>query len=387
MSHLRVTGRAADIFGAAFYGGVALVALAGQTTAAVAWLHWPVEFALPAVALLELGGIALAARSDFRRRLGEQAIAARALSAGVAVFAVVFQVAGHTNHLQGGFFAGMSALGYLLWLIQAGERRRDHLRAAGKLPPTPPVYGWWRWLRRPAQTAQARALALAEGLDLYQSLAAVARARQAEQEQARLRRRQAAIAEVLRRKVSASADKLTADIATTVYDLDEIARRLAASADYDGLTALIGADLAPGRLLAAVELPQGRNEPAEVPLSAHVPAVVVSGVRRNLAGTTAAQVVNVEEQMTRLYEARQAAERSAPAKPRTSGRGKPAGGRGKRAAGPPRRSAEQTRQAAAELRAKDPTITRAEVARLLGISATRLRQVEQPVNGTEPATR
>ena len=84
--------------------------------------------------------------------------------------------------------------------------------------------------------------------------------------------------------MSASADKLTAEIATTVYDLDEIAARLAATADYDGLTALIGADLAPGRLLAA-EPDTTASGPPTVPLSAHVPAVVVSGVRRALTAT------------------------------------------------------------------------------------------------------
>src|SRR5689334_22823942 len=98
----------ANVIGAAFYATVALIALAGPRIAAHEWLGWPLVFAVPAVAALELGGIALAAQSDVRRRLGERAVAARVLSAAVAVFAVVFNWIGHTDHMQGGFFAGMS---------------------------------------------------------------------------------------------------------------------------------------------------------------------------------------------------------------------------------------------------------------------------------------
>ncbi|MER7283948.1 hypothetical protein ABT369_57005, partial [Dactylosporangium sp. NPDC000244] len=52
-------------------------------------------------------------------------------------------------------------------------------------------------------------------------------------------------------------DPTTADIAVAVYDLDEIAVRLADGADYDGLTALIAADLAPAQL--------GSAEPSTLP--------------------------------------------------------------------------------------------------------------------------
>src|SRR5258707_143857 len=62
--------------------------------------------------------------------------------------------------------------------------------------------------------------------------------------------RTSAIAKVLHRKIRAAVDPTTADIAVAVYDLDEIAVRLADGADYDGLTALIAADLAPARLAA-----------------------------------------------------------------------------------------------------------------------------------------
>lgn len=271
-----------------FYLVVLLVALAGQVSGAVEGLHLAWYVALPGVAALELGGMVVLSNADVRRRLGERALGSRLLSAAIAVFAVAFNWLSHANHLLGGFYAGMSALGYLVWLMSAGNARRDRLRAKGDLPPTAPVYGWWRWLRRPAQTAQARALALAGGLDLYASLDAARRAREAEQEAARQRRRQAAISDVLRRKIAASADRATAEIAVTVFDLDEIAARLAAGADYDGLTRLIAADLDPGRLLATDEPVSGTPDtapdgPARVPLSAHVPAVVLAQVRRALA--------------------------------------------------------------------------------------------------------
>src|SRR5262249_44685985 len=98
----------------AFYTAVAVIALAGQTGAAVEWLHWWPLFALAAVAAVEFGGIVLSAYADHRRRLGERAWAARALSAAVAAGAVAVNWLGHHDRLQGGFFAGMSGLGYLV---------------------------------------------------------------------------------------------------------------------------------------------------------------------------------------------------------------------------------------------------------------------------------
>jgi hypothetical protein len=244
-----MTGRMSAVDGArvdqaltGFYAVVALIALAGQAAAAVRWLGWPLLAAVVAVAAVEFGGIALSAYADHRRRLGERAVAARVLSAAVAVGAVVVNWVGHADRLQGGFFAGMSALGYLVWLLHSGARRRDQLRAVGTLPPVAPAYGLGLWLKHPGLIRRARALALSDPtLGLYGSLAA---ARTAE----RTERRQAAIATALRRKLTAAMDPLTAEIATATFDLDEIAARLAAGADYDGLTALIATDLTPNRL-------------------------------------------------------------------------------------------------------------------------------------------
>jgi hypothetical protein len=228
-----------------FYVVVLLVALTGQVTGAVQMLDIPAIVAIPAVAALELGGIVVMANADVRRRLGERALASRILSAGIAVGAVSFNWLAHANHLLGGFFAGMSALGYLVWLMGAENQRRDRLRACGDLPPTTPAYELvGHWLCHPLLTRRARAMAKADPrLGLYDSLAAARRERRRE-------RRDAAIAKVLNRKIRAAVDPTTATIAVHVYDLGEIAARLADTADYDGLTSLIAADLTPARIAA-----------------------------------------------------------------------------------------------------------------------------------------
>ncbi|PWR12598.1 hypothetical protein DKT68_02880 [Micromonospora acroterricola] len=234
-----------------FYVVVLLIALGGQVSGAMERLGMPWYVALPAVGALELGGVVVLANADVRRRLGETAMLSRVLSAVIATAAVAFNWLAHSDHLEGGFYAGMSLLGYLVWLMSSENQRRDRLRARQQLPPTTPAYEpVGHWLRQPWLTRRARSLAKADpGLGLYGSLDA-ARA------QIRAERRQAALSKVLRRKISRALDATTADIALTVYDLDEIARRLAEHADYDGLTALIAADLAPARVLAG-NLPAG----------------------------------------------------------------------------------------------------------------------------------
>jgi hypothetical protein len=250
-----VDGRAANVLGGVFYFVVAAIALAGQTGAAVHWLNWPVVAALPAVAALELGGIALAARADFRRRLGETAYTARILSAAVAIFAIVFNWVGHEDHLQGGFFAGMSALGYAVWLINAEDRRRDHLREMGNLPPPAPVYGVWQWVRHPWLTHRARGLARQHPrLGLYGSLTEASQQRRAE-------RRRSAIARTLEHRLRKSLDADTAAIAVATYDLDAIAERIAAAADYDRVATLVAADLYPERITNPERYQQRPIEP------------------------------------------------------------------------------------------------------------------------------
>ncbi|GAA4728502.1 hypothetical protein [Phytohabitans rumicis] len=251
--------RRASVMRQGFYVVVLLVALAGQVSGAVEALGIPLAAAIPAVAALELGGIVVLANADVRRRLGERAIGSRLLSAAIAVGAVAFNWLAHDDHLLGGFFAGMSALGYLVWLTHTENQRRDRLRATGDLPPTTPAYEVvGHWLRHPWLTNRAKSLAKANpDLGLYGSIAAA-------QDEIRRNRRRRAIAKVLHRKIRAAVDPTTADIALAVYDLEEIAGRLASQADYDGLTALIAADLAPARL-APSPSSLATSEPAPSP--------------------------------------------------------------------------------------------------------------------------
>ena len=242
----------------AFYVVVLLVALAGQVSGAVETLHIPLLAAIPAVGALELGGVVVLANADVRRRLGERANASRILSAAIAAGAVAFNWLAHSDHLLGGFFAGMSALGYLVWLMHTENQRRDRLRATGQLAHVVPAYELvGHWLAHPWRTRRARSLAKADPqLGLYDSLAAARAA-------VRRERREAAIASVLHRKIRAAVrDKDTADIAVHVYDLAEIAARLADTADYAGLTALVGADLVPARLTAGTPKPDAEPQPA-----------------------------------------------------------------------------------------------------------------------------
>ncbi|MFB9416039.1 hypothetical protein ACFFSQ_48740, partial [Dactylosporangium matsuzakiense] len=240
---LQKTVRQTSIMRQLFYFVVLIVALAGQVSGAVEALGIPLIWAIPAVGALELGGIVVLANADVRRRLGEKATASRVLSAAIAAFAVAFNWMAHDNKLMAGFFAGMSALGYLVWLMHTENQRRDRLRAKGDLPPTTPAYEVvGHWLRHPWLTLRAKNLAKADpSLGLYTSIAAAKAEKRKEQ-------RTSAIAKVLHRKIRSAVDPSTADIAVAVYDLDEIAVRLADGADYEGLTALIAADLAPARL-------------------------------------------------------------------------------------------------------------------------------------------
>jgi hypothetical protein len=99
---------------------------------------------------------------------------------------------------------------------------------------------------------------------------------------------------------------------------------------------------------------------------AQLPARVIDEVRRELPG---AETV------------KSAAKRTA-----TSPRKSTARKGRKRTATSPGRPAEETRRLAAQYRAEQPGISKTELAKLLGITPTRLRQVETAVNGTEVPT-
>ncbi len=269
-----------------FYVVVVGVALTGAGQAATGWLGWPALFAFAAVAAVELGGVVISHHAGERMRLGERAIIARLLSAAVAAGAVSVNWFGHHADSvgQAAFFAGMSALGYLVWLIDTSARRRDQLRVRGMLATVPPAYGLAQWLRHPWLTREARALAVADPtLGLHRSLEAAAAA-------ARRRTRHAAIAVLLRRKLSAGRDQVAAELAIATYDLDEIAARLAAAADYDGLTALLGADLT-AAAVAGVPDTQPDTAPVTEPVVDTVrTAEDIAGASGDTAGGEASRV-------------------------------------------------------------------------------------------------
>src|SRR5205823_7845832 len=126
-----------------------------------------------------------------RRRLGEAAYGWRILSAGSVTTGVAINILGHADvPYLAAVFGGLGVFAYTVWLLHAAARRRDALRAAGKLADTAPAYGLWRRLRYPIWTARAAELAR-EGhtdpatdawqpLSLYESLRAAQLAMRAE---------------------------------------------------------------------------------------------------------------------------------------------------------------------------------------------------------------
>lgn len=344
-----ITGKMSGRTNRLFYAVVLGVSLTGAGMAAAGWLDWWAPFAFAAVGAVELGGVALSVHADERRRLGERALMARLLSGAVAVGAVAVNWFGHADHVgQAAFFAGMSALGYLVWLIDSSARRRDWLRAEGMLDAPTPVYGLVQWLRHPDLTRRAKQLALADpALGRQGSLTAA-------REQVRTEKRRAAIAAALRDEMAEG------DLATNTYDPDKIAQRLEETADYDRLTEIIQARLAPERVApppaGVADVPAWRRallpadaavvDPAEVP--AEVPLAPPTGT-------------------------------SAP-RPTGSRVRKVAGSRRRKSAPEvkPRRTAEETRKLASELAAAEPELTQAQIAARLQISDRQLRNVLNP---------
>lgn len=236
-----------------FYIVVVAIALLGNATA-----NWGAVFLpLPALvwygikaitaAALELGGVVLAVNADTRRRLGERALSWRTASAGVALLAISINLLGHWSEpIFAGIFTGFSALGYAVFLISSGDRRRDQLRAEGKLPPTAPSYGIRQWLTEPGLTREAKALALADPtLGLYLSLHAAREARRQAHERAALK---SALRDLLCEGVHPSRRAL----ALASYDLDAIVANMRAEADNQGVADALRASIQVHRITAQV---------------------------------------------------------------------------------------------------------------------------------------
>jgi len=251
-----------------FYAAVLSVALYGTATGAVAQLGLPWPVAVGGIFALELGGVVFLSNAETRRRLGEHATLSRMLGAVVAGAAATFNLLTHRNVLFGGFFALMSVLGFLAWWLDVENKRRDRLRARGQLAAATPGYELWaHWVCHPRVTRRARGFAKAyPQLGLYGSLEAALIT-------LRRQKRNAALADALRRRIRHAVGTDLADIAVLTFDMDEVAHRLRAGADYDGLTALLGSELTAERVL------HGRDDPAAVAarawLAEHRPAAAI----------------------------------------------------------------------------------------------------------------
>lgn len=148
-THQPLGGRLLSRSFGAYYLSVAMVAAAGQVSAATYWSGWHLLGVIPLVAVLEFGGVVMAARADVRRRMGERAYAALAISTSVAGMAATINFTGHMaagQTIAAWVFASLTVLGYVIWLVDTGYRRRDAMRAVGKMRAGRPAYGW-RWIR------------------------------------------------------------------------------------------------------------------------------------------------------------------------------------------------------------------------------------------------
>ncbi|TDO43181.1 hypothetical protein EV643_119114 [Kribbella sp. VKM Ac-2527] len=241
----------ADKVAYAFYATAATAALVGQVWAGVTHIPWPEEgfstflkiaLVTPAVAVIELGGVATAALADLRRRKGEQAYAYRAMSLFAAIVALVFNVVGHwrpeERFLAFGF-GGLSAFAYVLWLIHSSARRRDALRRSGQMAKTGPVYGVVQWMREPKITWLARSLAIEHGLGMFESLRA---AREQVRNAARRNAIAGTVAEYIR---SEHQDERLAKIAETTYDPDRLAGMLEERINYEVITSKLTRAISP----------------------------------------------------------------------------------------------------------------------------------------------
>ena len=341
----------------AFYATAAAGAAIGQVWVAMTHIPWPdglpvgwrLAAVLPFAVCLELLAMVLAAMADQRMRMGERALGFRVFSAAVAVLAVGIIVAGHWGDpYTVAAFGGLSVSAYLLWLLHSAARRRDALRAAGRLAEVAPSYGLVRWLRHPVWTARAAELARERGLGVYESL------RAAEQELRAARRRPAIAAAVEQAIRAEHPDPRMAQIAVTTLDLDRIARELERAADYAGWAA---------RLAPAVTAPpsdmSGRRTGHGTGHEAHMG----SGHGADTGADAAPDITRREADM------------SGSSKRTSSGRR-----RTKKAARQESVSADDL----LELMAQRPDITQKQLAELVGLSDRQVRRILKSATASGP---
>lgn len=232
-THGRLVERAAFTF----YTIAALGSSIGQIWVGVVTPPWPPAVpwwlralaVLPFAVVLDLGGVVTAAFADWRQRTGERAYGWRVLSAVWIAVGVGINIVGHADTIYlAVVFGALGSFAYAVWLMHAGSRRRDALRAAGKLDDTAPSYGLWQWRREPEVTARARVLALEHG---YRRMESLRHAR----EQLRDERRDRALHQLLIRQIKAQHDDpVLASIAATTAPVERLAAELTARFDSVG---------------------------------------------------------------------------------------------------------------------------------------------------------
>ncbi|MFD7161331.1 hypothetical protein ACFV9C_42565 [Kribbella sp. NPDC059898] len=232
----------------AFYGVASLFALIGQVWAALDHVpfasSWPVLvralLMAPALAVIELGGVATSHQADLRRRLGEQAYGYRTLSFMAAAVAAGVNLLGHWGQwFPAVGFTGLSIFAYCSWLMQSAAQRRDTLRATGQMASTPPVFGPLQWILQPKLTWRARTLAIAGSLGRTESL-------QLADAQLRAEMRKRALAAKLRKVIkNQKKDANGARIALATIDYDRLASALEERMDYNAWTDHLSTDLVP----------------------------------------------------------------------------------------------------------------------------------------------
>lgn len=232
--------------GGLFYTSILTFALAGGAQAAEGWLGWWMPFNVAVVAVFELGGVYLASMADSRRKKGERAIAARIGSAVIAAGATALNLFGHAAHpIQAGVFATFSAGGYGVWLIRSGQRRRDQLRADGKLAVPLPVYGLRLELRERRLVTRAKALATDDPtLGRAGSLAQARRELKDED-------RRAAMTKVVKADLTAALGVDNANLLIDALDPDDLMDEIRRRADLAGVADIYGRRIDPARIEAA----------------------------------------------------------------------------------------------------------------------------------------
>jgi hypothetical protein len=245
----------------------------------IAW-WWRALLVLPFAIVVDLAGVVSAAFADARRRLNEPAYGWRILSAMAITIGVGINVIGHHDvPYLAVVFGGLGSLAYATWLLHSGGRRRDALRAAGKLADTTPVYGIRQWRREPEVTSRAQTLALELGYSVHESLSLA-------RQQLRDEKRQAALVSHVESLIRAQHDDpILASIAATTLDIDALSAELTARSDIAGWARVIGYDLRAPQLPDRVD-PQpdiagdaaGQPSDPAVPYVANVPVDVLRRV-------------------------------------------------------------------------------------------------------------